>query len=154
MLNKDKKNKTISVGGQALIEGIMMQGPNKTSIVIRKSDGTLETKVEENKRLKDKYPVLGWPLIRGVTSLIESLVIGMNALTYSASFFEVADEEPESKFEKKLKQWLGDNFDKFLIGVSRSRRDPSYGASVFYFPHGAYKPYHGENTQSHPEVLN
>ena len=56
------------IGGQALIEGILMMGPDKKSIVVRKPDGELEIKTEPRKALKDKYPIVGLPLIRGVVN--------------------------------------------------------------------------------------
>ena len=69
-----------TIGGQALIEGIMMLGPDKKAIVIRKPDGELEVKEEERKLIKDKYPVLGWPLIRGVINFGSSMINGVRAL--------------------------------------------------------------------------
>ena len=66
--NKSCPSFRTMIGGQALIEGIMMMGPDKKSIVVRKPDGELEVKTEERKLVKDKYPILGWPLIRGVVN--------------------------------------------------------------------------------------
>ena len=90
-----------SIGGQALIEGILMQGPEKKAIVVRSKDG-LVTKVEPRTALKDKYPILGWPLIRGVVNFASSMVSGMRAMTYSASFFP----EDELAQPDKLDLWL------------------------------------------------
>ena len=73
-----------SIGGQALIEGILMRGPKKQAIVCRTADGLVE-KTEELKFIKDRYPILGWPLIRGCAIFLSSMINGMNALTYSAS---------------------------------------------------------------------
>ena len=97
-----------SIGGQALIEGILMQGPEKRAIVVRSPEG-LVTKVEEKHAVKDKYPILGWPLIRGVVNFLDSLITGMRAITYSADFFpEDEDEEGEpSKFDQWLEKKLG-----------------------------------------------
>ncbi len=61
------------IGGQALIEGILMMGPDKKSIVVRKPDGELEIKTEERTILKDKYPVLGLPLLRGIVGFGSSM---------------------------------------------------------------------------------
>ena len=72
-----------SIGGQALIEGILMRGPSKQAIVCRTQDGMVE-KVEELHLVKEKHPILGWPLIRGVVVFLDSMVKGMKALTYSA----------------------------------------------------------------------
>ena len=97
------------IGGQALIEGIMMMGPDKKSIVVRKPDGELEIKTEERKLLKDRYPILGWPLIRGVTNFILSLYTGVTALMYSAEFVpeDSEDHEEPSRFEVWLEKHLG-----------------------------------------------
>ncbi|MGM9607429.1 MAG: DUF1385 domain-containing protein [Oscillospiraceae bacterium] len=97
-----------TIGGQALIEGIMMLGPDKKAIVVRKSDGELEVKEEPRKLIKDKYPILGWPLIRGVVNFGSSLINGVRALFYSADFYP-EDDEPEepSKFDLWLEKHLG-----------------------------------------------
>ena len=78
--NKDCSFRT-SIGGQALIEGILMRGPKKQAIVCRTADGLVE-KVEELKFIRDRYPILGWPLIRGCATFLDSMVKGMQALTY------------------------------------------------------------------------
>ena len=62
-----------SIGGQALIEGILMRGPKSQAIVCRTADGLVE-KTEELKLIKDRYPVLGWPIIRGCVTFLDSLV--------------------------------------------------------------------------------
>lgn len=72
-----------SIGGQALIEGILMRGPTRQPIVCRTQDGMVE-KVEELHWVREKHPILGWPLIRGVIVFLDSMVKGMKALTYSA----------------------------------------------------------------------
>lgn len=97
------------IGGQALIEGILMMGPDKKSIVVRKPDGDLEVKTEPRKALKDKYPFVSLPLIRGVVNFCSSMYNGVTALMYSAEFYpedEEMEEEP-SKFEKWLDEKLG-----------------------------------------------
>ena len=97
------------IGGQALIEGIMMMGPEKKAIVVRKPDGELEEKVEDRVLIKDKYPILGLPFIRGIFSFGSSMANGVKALMYSASFFPEDEEEEEepSKFEIWLEKHLG-----------------------------------------------
>lgn len=98
------------IGGQALIEGIMMMGPDKKAIVVRRPDGGLEVKTEERKLIKDKYPVLGLPFLRGVFSFCSSMATGVKALMYSAEFYpedeDAADAEP-SKFEVWIDKKLG-----------------------------------------------
>ena len=96
------------IGGQALIEGIMMMGPEKKAVVVRKPDGELEEQVEARVLIKDKHPALGLPFLRGVFNFCSSMANGVKALMYSASFFP-EDEEPEepSKFEVWLDEHLG-----------------------------------------------
>ena len=95
-------------GGQALIEGIMMRGPKKQAIVVRKPDGELAVQTKELKLVKDRYPILGWPFIRGVFSFCGAMYNGVTALMYSADFFPEEEEEEPSKFEKWLVEKLGD----------------------------------------------
>ena len=111
-----EKFKTL-IGGQALIEGILMRGPEKQAIVCRTKDGLVE-KTEELKFIKDKYPVLGWPLIRGVVNFASSMVSGVKALMYSADFFPEAEGEP-SKFETWLEKKLGsEKLQKVVVYLS------------------------------------
>ena len=107
------KNAT-SIGGQALIEGIMMRGPKKIGICVRKPDGTIESKTEEVKSIKDKYKILGLPFIRGSVNFIEMMTIGYKALAFSAEAAgEEFNEEP-TKFEK----WLSKKFNKSVLDIA------------------------------------
>lgn len=107
-----------SIGGQALIEGILMRGPRKQAIVCRTQDGLVE-KTEELKFIKDRYPILGWPFIRGCATFLDSMVKGMQALTYSAELVPTEEQgEPD-----KLDQWIEKHFpedkaQKLIIGVA------------------------------------
>ena len=117
-----KKNQSCgfrtSIGGQALIEGILMRGPKKQAIVCRTKDGLVE-KVEDIKLDKEKHPILGWPFVRGCAIFLDSMYKGMQALTYSASLIpEDEQEEPD-----KLDKWISDHFpaekaQKLIIGVA------------------------------------
>ena len=98
------------IGGQALIEGIMMLGPEKKAVVVRKPDGGLEEQVEERVLIKDKHPALGLPLLRGVFNFCSSLANGVKALMYSASFFpggRGGARRSPSRFELWLDRHLG-----------------------------------------------
>ncbi len=108
MPKEPQKFKTMC-GGQALIEGIMMRGPKKQAVVVRKADGELEIEEKELKFVKDKHPILGWPLIRGVVNFADSMYNGVTALMFSAQFFPEDGEEEEepSKFESWLNDKLG-----------------------------------------------
>lgn len=116
MTNKSNCSFRTSIGGQALIEGILMRGPKKQAIVCRTKDGLVE-KVEELTALKEKYPILGWPLIRGSAIFLSSMVNGMKALTYSAELIP-EDEQGEPD---KLDMWIEKHFpaekaQKLIIG--------------------------------------
>ena len=76
-----------SIGGQALIEGILMRGPEKEAVVVRDQEGKLVEKVEPLRFIKDRYPILGWPLVRGTVNFLDSMVHGVKALMYSADFY-------------------------------------------------------------------
>ena len=95
-----------SIGGQALIEGILMRGPEKQAIVVRDQDGSLVEKVEELKLIKDRYPILGWPLVRGTVNFLDSMVKGVKALMYSADFYPDEEAAQPSKFELWLEKHL------------------------------------------------
>lgn len=115
--NNDVKFFT-SVGGQALMEGIMMKGPTKQAIVCRTPDGFV-TKVEEITPLKDKYPILGLPIIRGCAAFISSMITGVKAMTFSAECLPEEEQEEPGRFE----QWVNRRFndkqaEKLLIGCS------------------------------------
>ena len=107
-----------SIGGQALLEGILMRGPRRQAIVCRTPDGLVE-KIDELNLVKDKHPVLGWPLVRGVVTFLDSMVKGMQALTYSADLLPVEEQgEPD-----KLDQWIEAHFSEekaksIIIGVA------------------------------------
>lgn len=102
------------IGGQALIEGILMQGPEKKSVVVRGPEG-LVVKTEPLKLPKDRYPILGWPLLRGVVNFAASMVGGVKALLYSAEFFPEEAGEP-SKFDRWLEDKIGsEKMEKFVI---------------------------------------
>ena len=91
-----------SIGGQALIEGILMRGPERQAIVVRDQEGALVEKVEELRLIRDRYPVLGVPLIRGTVNFLDSMVKGVKALMYSADFYP----EEEAAQPSKLDLWL------------------------------------------------
>lgn len=107
-----------SIGGQALIEGILMRGPTKQSIVVCTADG-LVPKVEEPHFIRERYKILGWPLIRGAVVFIESMVYGVKALTYSASMLPEEEQDQPSKFDKWVEKKVGaEKAEKLLINFA------------------------------------
>ena len=109
-----EKFKTL-IGGQALIEGILMQGPDKRAIVVRGPEGLVQ-KVEP---IKKKHGILTWPLIRGVVNFASSMVSGVKALMYSAEFFPEEEDSKPSKFDEWLEKKLGsEKMEKAVISFS------------------------------------
>lgn len=88
-----------TIGGQAVIEGVMMRNGNDYAVAVRKPDQTIEVKKDQYIGLNARWHMKKIPIIRGVLSFIDSLVLGMSTLTYSASFFE--DEEEAEKEKDK-----------------------------------------------------
>ena len=108
--------KKCDVGGQAVIEGVMMRGSKGTAIAVRKENGEIETKLERFISITQKYKFLNIPFVRGIFVLIDSLKIGIKTLNYSASFFE--DEEEKSKFEVWLQERFGEKAENILITLT------------------------------------
>ena len=107
-----------SIGGQALIEGVMMRGPKKLAIVVRTKEGLVE-KTEELKPLKEKYPILGWVFIRGVVNFISSMKIGMRSIMFSADNMPEEEQEESTKFDKWIEAKLGtEKAEKVIITVA------------------------------------
>ena len=107
-----------TIGGQALMEGILMRGPHKQAIVCRTKDGLVE-KVEDIHPLKEKYPILGLPILRGTVALFSSLANGMKALTYSAELLpEEMQDEPDKIDLWIEKHFSGETAQKLIIGVA------------------------------------
>ena len=106
------------IGGQAVIEGVMMKGRKLYAVAVRKPDGEIEVDVQDTKSILDLYKVLRLPILRGIAVFIESLTLGVKTLSYSAEIFGDEEEVEESKFEKWLMEKLGDKAEKFLIGAT------------------------------------
>ena len=116
----EKKQGTFrtTIGGQALIEGILMRGPEKQAIVVRGPEG-LVIREEALKLIRDRYPILGLPLIRGSVTFLDSMVKGVKALMFSADYFPEEETEEPSRFEKWLDGKLGsEKMEKLVIGFS------------------------------------
>lgn len=94
--------KSSGIGGQAVIEGVMMKNKDIYAVAVRKPDNKIEVKTEEYHSIQEKYPVTRLPIVRGITAFVESMVIGMKTLTFSASFYEEEEEEKESKIEQTM----------------------------------------------------
>ena len=120
-----------SIGGQALIAGILMRGPEKQAIVVRDQDGNLVEKVEALKMIKDRYPILGMPLIRGTVNFLAAMVSGVRALMYSADFYPEEEASEPSRFEQWLERHLTSK--KLESAIVMLAVAMGVGLSVFLF---------------------
>ncbi len=112
----DKVCHKTSIGGQALIEGIMMQGPKGAAMSVRLPDGTIDTEMLEVKHLRDKFKPAKLPLIRGVVNMVESLLFGFKCMEKSAEKAGIDDDiDPEEM--SKLDKWLSDHFGPKMMAV-------------------------------------
>ena len=107
-MKKDNKKSChiTSIGGQAVIEGVMMRGPKETAIAVRKPDGEIIVEKKPVNSFVQKYKINKIPIIRGVFSFIESLIVGTKALMFSAEFFDIEDEDDKKKKEKMTEEEL------------------------------------------------
>src|SRR5262245_18071249 len=93
------QEKEIIVGGQAVMEGVMMRAPNSYAVAVRRQDGTIVSKSERLPKISEKYPILRTPILRGGAVLIHSMLLGLKAINFSASvaFDDLAEEEKKEK---------------------------------------------------------
>ena len=105
--NSAGKEYKTSIGGQALIEGIMMRGPSTTAIVVRTKEGLVE-KIEETRLPKDKHPIFGFAFIRGAANLVSTMKLGVRSIMFSADQMPEDEQEKPSKFDLWLEKKFGD----------------------------------------------
>ena len=110
--------KSSGIGGQAVIEGIMMRNKDKYSIAVRKPDNDIEVTVRDCKVLTEKYKWMGYPIIRGVVSFIDSLVTGISTINYSASFYDDPEEQKKTKADEIGKSLFKDKFESVLMAFT------------------------------------
>ena len=106
-----------SVGGQALIEGIMMQGPKGAAMSVRLQDGTIDTEEKEFKHIRDKVKFLGFPVIRGCVNFVESMIFGYKCLMESAEKSGFEEIENSEENQSKLDKWLSEHLSKKVMSV-------------------------------------
>lgn len=106
-----------NIGGEALIEGIMMRGNNKMAMAMRKSNGEIVVQTYEHIPVANKFFLFKLPVIRGAVNMLESIIIGMKALMTSAEEVDIEEEE-ESKTDKFLKKIFGDNMFRVMLYFS------------------------------------
>lgn len=141
-----KKTHKTSVGGQALIEGVMMQGPKGMATAVRRIDsGEIITKYHEFTPLRNKNKFFNIPIIRGVTAFVESMINGYKLLMYSAeaSGMEDIEDEELSGFEKWLNDKFGDKLMNFVMGIGTVLGMLLAFVIFFYLPVLAFKGING-----------
>ena len=130
--------KSSNIGGQAVMEGVMMMNKDRYSVAVRRPDGEIEVKVEQHKPLTKHKGLLKVPILRGVFSFADSMIVGMSSLMYSASFYEDEEEEkkkPATKEEEEQQKAKKEKTDKlmmygtvtFSVAQSGSRNDTDRG---------------------------
>lgn len=116
-MNEEKKKVRVDIGGQAVLEGVMMKGPEAIAIAVRRENGDIVVKRDEYVSIAKKHPWMGKPFIRGAVNFIAMLSMGMKTLDASSQMLGSLDEEP-TKFEKWLAKKLGKGVDKIVMGVA------------------------------------
>ena len=121
------EEKKITIGGQAVIEGVMMRGPELVATAVRNSQGRIELEVKPVNSIADRYPIFKRPMLRGCVSLFESLVMGIRSLGYSA---QMAGEEDEQLSDKEL---AGTIAFAFVMAAVLFIAIPTGAAKLFHF---------------------
>ncbi len=114
----EKKEHMTSIGGSAVMEGVMMRGPKEIATAVRKPGGEIELDKRAVSSLVTKYHVNKIPVLRGVFSFFDSMICSIRALMWSAEFVELEDETSESKFDKWLSDKFGDKIKDIVIYFS------------------------------------
>ena len=117
---KKKKTKCYSgIGGQAVLEGVMMKNKDRYAVAVRKTDGQIEVMAEDYEGIRGAKKVAEIPFLRGVFNFVDSLVLGMKTLTWSAGFFEEEEGgKEESETDKKIEKAVGDSGEKLVMGAT------------------------------------
>lgn len=110
--------KVCSIGGQAVMEGVMMKSPTGVAMAVRRADGTIATSYDNWTTRAKKGTFLGLPIIRGVVTFIESLSTGMTTLTESAKLAGEDIDEESTRFEKWLSEKLGKSVESVVVGIA------------------------------------
>ena len=105
-----------TLGGQAVIEGVMMKGPDSYSVAVRKPDKKIEVKLHKYESFGDRHKFAKLPFVRGVVSFVESLVVGMKTLSYSSSFYD--EDEVETKADRLLKDIFKEKAESVILGFT------------------------------------
>ena len=111
-----RKSRYSGIGGQAVLEGVMMKNKEKYAVAVRKPDGEIDVEAETYQGLAHGSRIKELPFIRGIFNFLDSLILGTRALNYSASFYEEEDSK-ETKFDKAMNKMSGGKGEKMLSGI-------------------------------------
>ncbi len=117
MIKQQNGCKRVDIGGQAVMEGVMMKAPDAIAIAVRRPDHTIVVRRNDYVSPAKKHPWMGLPFVRGTVNFLTMLSMGMNTLQQSTDMLGLLDEEP-TKFEKWLSKTLGKGIDKIVMGVA------------------------------------
>lgn len=109
--------KSSGIGGQAVIEGVMMKNKDQYAVAVRKPNNEIEIKQDSFHSVSEKIGVLKWPVLRGIAAFVESMILGMKTLTYSADFYE-EEEESSSKVETAMGKVFKEKTDNIITGIA------------------------------------
>ncbi len=118
MKKQEQAKKVCMVGGQAVMEGVMMKAPKGIAMAVRQAGGDIVTEYTEYTSKVQKGTIWAWPVLRGVVTFVESLTLGMRTITRSAELFGEDFAEEPTKFEKWLSEKTGKSIDKIIIGFA------------------------------------
>lgn len=105
-----------SIGGQAVMEGVMMKGPKSCSVAVRRPDGKIEVKLDRYQSIGDKHPFFKVPFIRGIVNFAESFYLGMKTLSYSSAFIE--EEDVETKADQVIRNVFKEKAEDVIVGFT------------------------------------
>lgn len=108
----------INIGGQAVIEGVMMKGRRFYAVSVRKSDGTITTDIQPSTSMMDRMKLLKLPILRGIAVFVESLILGIKTLSFSAELYTDEETEELSGLEQWLQNKIGDKGEKIIMGIT------------------------------------
>lgn len=115
---KGRNVKNSGIGGQAVIEGIMMRNKNKYAVAVRKPDNNIEVMVKDYKNFTERYKFLNVPILRGMFNFVDSMILGISTLTYSADFYEDPQEQAPTTVDKVAKKIFKDKLDAVIMAAT------------------------------------
>jgi len=116
-MEEQKKSRLGLVGGQAVLEGVMMKSGSDVNLAVRGEDGKIVTSPSVFTSLRKKYKICGVPVIRGCVNFVESMMLSMNTLTKSMEMLGMDDDAPETKFDKWIMEKMGDKMFQIISGI-------------------------------------